>query len=113
MQSGPIFHEISVAELNELCKKPGSVQLIDVRETDEYAEFHAAFASNVPLSRLKLGLDLDKLPKALDTTLYLICRSGKRSATACSLLHKVGYKNLFNVTGGMLAWNDESLPMAD
>lgn len=113
MPVGKSFQEITVHDVYEINQKEGIIQLIDVRELDEYEDYHATIGSNIPLSLLKTGQGFDKLPKDHSTPIYLICRSGKRSATACDILHQAGYTKLFNVLGGMLAWQAEALPLAE
>ncbi|MEM1008570.1 MAG: rhodanese-like domain-containing protein [Myxococcota bacterium] len=74
-------------------------RLIDVREPDEYEEVHVKGAENFPLSRLNGGERFaeDGRPVAI------ICRSGKRSASACMLLEGEGQAEFVNVEGGTLA----------
>ncbi len=107
-----VFQEISVQEVAKLQetqqKKP--LPLIDVREPDEYAQVRARGSRNLPLSLLDTSSAAGQgLPQ--DEALYLMCRSGKRSARACEIFAVAGYTRLFNVEGGMLAWEAEGLPL--
>jgi rhodanese-related sulfurtransferase len=73
--------------------------LVDVRTPQEYAEVHVPGAVLVPL---------DELPGHLAEVdgaqpLYVICRSGHRSAAVCEALEPLGY-DAVNVTGGTIAW---------
>lgn len=103
---------ISVTELHELTSESGGgVTVVDVRESDEYALIHAPVGENIPLSVLtsgELGF-LAKLPK--DEPIYALCRSGRRSESACGILHRHGFRNVTNVTGGILAWEAAGLPV--
>lgn len=81
--------------------------LIDVREPDEYVEVHAVGARLIPLA--EVPEHADDLPT--DTPVYLICRSGARSAKAAELLRSRGI-DAVNVFGGTLAWLDAGLPTA-
>ncbi|MFB7368448.1 rhodanese-like domain-containing protein [Streptomyces sp. NPDC056222] len=85
--------------------------LLDVREADEYQAGHAPGALHVPLSRLAAaGADT---PGSRDGhSLVLICRSGKRSRQAARLLAERGVEAV-DVTGGMIAWAEEGLPVQD
>ena len=105
------FAKISVQSLFELHQNQATLQVIDVRETQEYQEVRAHIGSNIPLSLLHQGLGKEQLPPSLDLPVYIICRSGMRSLAACEILQQLGYKNLVNVTGGMLAWQAEALPL--
>lgn len=80
---------------------PEGVQLVDVREANEFAEWHAKGAENLPLSELQLRYgELD-----LDQDLYIICLSGGRSAKACQWLELNGI-DAINVSNGTIGWRD-------
>ncbi len=96
---------ISVDELAEWKKSGKQIQLIDVREPEEY-ELANLGGLLIPLSMLEKNLD--KIPK--DKTVVVMCRSGKRSQTAILKLASHGYKNLLNLDGGILAWKNKHNP---
>ena len=76
-----------------------TLNLIDVREADEFAAGHLPGAINLPLSDfLERYGELDK-----DKSYHIICRSGARSAQACAFLEEEGY-DVTNVAGGTIAW---------
>lgn len=76
-----------------------AIQLIDVRETDEYESGHIAEAKNVPLSELTERTD------ELDASrpVYIICLSGGRSMNAAMYLEQAGF-DVTNVSGGMMIY---------
>lgn len=78
------------------------LQVLDVREDDEYAEGHIAGAKN--LSFKLIPTQLDSLQLDREKPVALTCATGKRSSTAASLLLREGFQELYNVTGGMEAW---------
>ncbi|MDX6327364.1 MAG: hypothetical protein QOK15_3718 [Nocardioidaceae bacterium] len=81
--------------------------LVDVRTPQEYAEVHVAEAVLLPLDELPVRLaELDK-----EQPLYVICRSGHRSAAVCAALEPLGY-DAVNVAGGTIAWIRAGLPYA-
>lgn len=82
------------------------VTLIDVRQPEEYAEAHVAGAQLLPLGELPGRFP--ELPA--DETLYIMCRSGARSAQAVAFLEAQGYEAV-NVAGGILDWIDAGLPV--
>ena len=86
------------------------VQIIDVREPDEFSGIlgHIAGARLIPLGELSgqvAGLDTDK-------PVVTVCRSGARSAQATVMLAKQGFDKLANLSGGMLRWRSQRLPVA-
>ena len=55
--------------------------------------------------------DLEQLAFAREQELAVICAGGMRSSTACSILRRHGYDRVYNVTGGMSAWDGAGLPV--
>jgi len=102
--------DIDPKELSELLKLHSEqIQLIDVRQKEE---FHGELG-RVPNSKLYV---LDQLDRTIhdfkkDALLVFICRSGSRSARASELALGLGYKNTYNLKGGMLLWNELRLPV--
>ena len=76
------------------------ITLLDVREASEYEGGHIEGAVNAPLS----SLDANQLSYPKDEPIYVICRSGNRSARAASQLQDAGYTEIYDVSGGMMAW---------
>lgn len=77
-----------------------NVQCIDVRTPGEYKVKNRPQFKNIPLH--ELASKIDKLDKNKDVV--VICQSGMRSLRAAKLLKKQGFKNIYNVKGGMSAW---------
>ncbi len=80
-----------------------NAQLVDVRQPEEVAEGTLAGAVNIPLDQLpsRLG-ELDP-----DRPTVLLCRSGGRSAHAAEVLTEIGFVDVVNLEGGMLAYQQE------
>jgi rhodanese-related sulfurtransferase len=85
---------------------PAGVFLVDVREDDEWTAGHAPDAVHVRLG--ELGARTQELPR--DQDVYLICRSGARSAYAAQLLTSEGWQAI-NVADGMTGWAVAGRPM--
>ena len=81
--------------------------LIDVRQPEEWRQGHAPNAVLIPLG--SVSTRLPEIPKGRDV--LLICRSGNRSSAAQRQLLGLGYRRVFNVTGGMHAWASAGLPV--
>ncbi len=98
--------EVSVDELTA-DEDPNKI-VIDVREPLETAEGTIEGARLVPMAELRDVIDdLDD-----DANLYLVCRSGSRSAYATELLIAAGKRGAKNVAGGMIAWERAGLPVS-
>ena len=82
---------------------PGAV-LLDVREADEWADGHAPDAVHLPMS----SIAIEDIPPG--RPVYVICRSGNRSARVVEAL-LANDVECFNVVGGMIAWADAGLPV--
>jgi len=94
------MQQISVVTLNGLLGENKVEHLIDVRSPEEFADLRhdTAVIRNVPLDQIAaIGL-----PK--DATIYVTCLSGARSAAAQQKLASLGYRNVINVMGGVMAW---------
>ena len=78
---------------------PDDAWLLDVREDDEWAAGHVPSAAHIPLGQL--GARTAELPS--DQQIYVICRSGMRSARAAQALNGAGWQAV-NVAGGMQDW---------
>jgi len=99
------MQEITVQELKEKIDNGEDFQLIDVREDFEYE------TSNIGGLLIPLGgilIEADKVSK--DKPVVIMCRSGKRSAAAIMQLEQLGYTNLANLQGGILAWAEDIDP---
>ena len=98
--------EKTVLELKEMMDNHEDFQLIDVREDFEY-EMSNLGGTLIPLGGILI--EADKIAK--DKPVIVQCRSGKRSAAAIMQLEQqLGYTNLYNLQGGILAWAEEIDP---
>ena len=104
----PIVEDIEPSELRD---KKLSVKIIDVRRPDEWAgEFgHIAEASLMTLDTLPQRIsELDK-----NETIVFVCRSGGRSAQATAFAKTNGFTSVYNMAGGMIAWNERNFEVLE
>ncbi|TXI15346.1 MAG: rhodanese-like domain-containing protein [Pedobacter sp.] len=99
------MQEITVQTLKQKLDNKEDFQLIDVRETFEY-EMSNLGGENIPLAGILI--EADKISK--DKPVIVHCRSGKRSMIAIMQLEQLGFTNLYNLRGGILAWAEEIEP---
>ena len=83
--------------------------VIDVREPAEVAQGKMARAKLIPLG--ELSNRLGELEKYKTKPIIMVCRSGSRSAGACGILSKQGFSEVYNLAGGMIAWQQSNLPV--
>lgn len=98
--------ECTVLGLKERLES-GEIDLIDVRERMEFAGGRVSGSRLVPLS------ELERRRAEMDPAkpIYIICRTGRRSAEAQIRLKAIGFANVTNVAGGLEAWKKEKLPV--
>lgn len=87
------------------------VDLIDVRTPTEYREIHAEPARLVPLDSLDPDAVMRARNGSAEDPLYVICRSGGRGRQAAERFQAAGYRNVVNVEGGTIAWEQSGLPV--
>jgi rhodanese-related sulfurtransferase len=85
---------------------PGDAYLLDVREHEEWEAGHAPAAVHIPMG--ELSDRAGEIPR--DQDVYVICRSGARSAQVTVALNHAGWQAK-NVGGGMKEWADTGRPM--
>ncbi|MCC0567115.1 rhodanese-like domain-containing protein [Brevibacillus borstelensis] len=94
------WQDILPQEVENKAVNQKEVQLIDVRNPDEYVTARIKGSTLIPLNELPVRVnEIDK-----DKEVICICRSGNRSGKACEYLSSLGYNNVKNMVGGMLEW---------
>jgi rhodanese-related sulfurtransferase len=83
--------------------------ILDVRENKEYDDGHIINSVHIPLSNLKT--QISDLEKHKAKKVIVTCRTGHRSSQACANLKKEGFEQVFNLSGGVMAWESASLPL--
>ena len=96
---------IDVSSLKSKLDAGESLHLVDVREPAEHDEFNIG-GMLLPLGNIRMG-DIDAIENLKEKEVYLYCRSGNRSGQAALMLESMGFSNVTNVVGGMLAWQDQ------
>ncbi|MCK8825813.1 rhodanese-like domain-containing protein [Fuchsiella alkaliacetigena] len=99
------YRDIDVFKAQEMIVEE-EVLIIDVREAYEFESGHISGAELMPLAELKKDYQqLDSEQKIL-----LVCRSGNRSGQAGNFLAKRGFSKVYNLSGGMIAWERVKSP---
>lgn len=100
---------ITVDEVKKRLQAGEKLNILDVREPDEYAEFNIG-GKLVPLGNIQ-SMQLDDITDWKEQEVIVHCRSGKRSMVACHLLESMGFTNTKNLEGGMLDWQAQDGPV--
>ncbi len=96
--------EISVTDT--VAKKDSGAFILDVREPDEWNQFHIPGSTLIPLG--ELASRLDELPK--DQEIVVVCRTGHRSAEGRDILLNAGFTEVTSMAGGLTQWKATGYP---
>jgi rhodanese-related sulfurtransferase len=96
------MNSISATALKERIANAEKINLLDVREPDERAEFNIG-GIFIPLGQV-MAMQVDELDELKNEEIICYCRSGKRSMQAAMMLETMGFSNVVNLDGGMMAW---------
>lgn len=102
------YRRASPTEATQLMNRENAV-VVDVREDNEFKQGHILGAVHVPLGFLDKRIN--DLEQYKDRPVIVSCRSGQRSARAASVLKKHGFESVYNLEGGLQAWQNASMPV--
>lgn len=101
--------EITAEEVWKAIQKKKKVVLLDVRTLHEYSRGNIGGSMNISVEKIQ-----DEVQKQFpdkDSTIYVYCLSGSRSVVAVGALVKMGYKKVYSMTSGLLAWRAMGYPL--
>ena len=98
------MNTITPEEVKKRLDAGETLNLVDVREPSENAEFNIGGLLH-PLGKIR-ELDITELEGMMKEEIIIYCRSGNRSGQACLMLETMGFSNVKNLVGGMLAWRE-------
>ncbi|MCW8901608.1 MAG: rhodanese-like domain-containing protein [Gammaproteobacteria bacterium] len=102
------YSSVSPVQSTQMINRDDAIML-DVREINEYSEGHIINSVHIPLSNLNSRMS--ELDKHKSQKVIVACRSGHRSSNACANLKKNGFEQVFNLSGGVMAWQNANLPL--
>lgn len=98
--------ELSQKEWREKMENDDKAVILDVRTEEEVEDGYIPNSKNIDIYKGQGFIDeVEKLDKSKHY--YIYCRSGKRSAQACTLLDQMNFKETYNLQGGFSEWNGE------
>ena len=99
---------VSPMELTQLVNHEQAV-VIDVRSQDEFKNGHITKSRNVPLADIEAkAKQLEKFKKR---PIVIVCQTGNRAGKAANQLRKLEFEKLFHLTGGLVEWQKDNLPL--
>ncbi len=111
-QAGAPSGDVTIPQAQALLQQKSGQSdfvILDVRTPEEFAEGHLANAVNINV----LATSFTAQVTALDRTkTYLVyCRTGHRSVQASGAMRQLGFSSVFNMVGGIVAWQAKGLPV--
>ncbi|WP_295456035.1 rhodanese-like domain-containing protein [uncultured Thiodictyon sp.] len=115
--AGLLIHNLMVGERGSVDPLAATAMInhqdatvIDVRPIADFAAGHILNAVNIPMNGLKNQLAV--IGKYKGKPIIVNCKSGATSAAACQQLRKEGFEDVYNLKGGILAWQAANLPLS-
>jgi rhodanese-related sulfurtransferase len=102
---------VTPQEATELINRKDAV-VVDVRPIADFSNSHIINSLNIPATSLKNQLSQLEKHKEKGVPIIMTCRSGAQSSAACKTLLKDGFEEVYNLKGGILAWQSANLPVS-
>jgi len=109
-QQSPVG-KISVDEFEQKLNSTKNAQLVDVRTPEEYVKGHVKGAKNINWNGKDFETEINTLDK--NTPVFVYCLGGGRSAAAAAKMKELGFKEIYDMQGGMMAWNNSGKPVVN
>lgn len=100
--------QIGTLEATRLMNQ-GATLVLDVREAPEFATGHLPKARHIPMQ--ELSKRIDEIGKYKDKPVIVTCRTGARAGAASRFLRRAGFTAVYQLKGGLAAWQQASLPV--
>ncbi len=100
---------ITAEDLKQAIDENQDVVILDVRTSDEFAKAKIKGSINIPVD--SITTDVEKIVSDKNKIIYVYCLSGSRSNMAVDTMQKLGYRNVFDVKSGLLAWRANQYPL--
>ena len=107
LQETTVAKNVNANEFAKSIKTNNEVILLDVRTPGELTQGYIDGAINLDYSSSNFQTELNKLDKT--KPVYVYCRSGRRSASTMSQMQELGFVEVYNLSGGIIAWSQAGL----
>lgn len=95
--------------VQRILARDATLQIVDVRTSEEFAASHIVGARNIPHDRIEA--QASALPADKNAEIVVYCRSGRRSAMAQASLQKLGYTHVTHLEGDFIGWQAANRPV--
>ena len=99
---------VNTLEATQLINRQDAL-VLDVRNAEEFRQGHILNARNIPMSQLDTRHS--DIARYKEKPVIVACESGSRSGAAAAVLRKQGFAQVFNLSGGIAAWQQAGLPV--
>jgi len=99
---------LDALKFSERIQKDPSATILDVRTPDEFSKGHLINAKNMDWRAADFASNVSKLDKS--SPIYVYCLSGGRSASAAKKMREIGFKEVYELDGGIMKWRGANLP---
>lgn len=106
---GQSSSKLDPTAFEKVIKSTPNIQLIDVRTPQEYASGHLSKCQNINFNDPSFQAKMSKLDKNKPIAVY--CAVGGRSGMATTILQQMGFKTIYDLRGGINAWNSNGKPV--
>lgn len=104
-KAGP---KVSTHEATRLINQQNAV-VVDIREKGEFKKGHLVDSLNIPNS--KIVSSLADLEKHKDTPIIVVCKTGQTASAASKTLKENGFSSVYRLSGGIMEWSNNNLPL--
>jgi thioredoxin 1 len=102
-------NDLTPVEFSKKTKENTSSPIVDVRTPDEFSEGHLENAKNINWKGNDFEKQINQFDKSTPTFVY--CKSGGRSALAAQKMRSIGFKEVYELKGGISEWLEKELPV--
>jgi len=105
------YKTITPAEVSQMMRENSKVIVIDVRTPGEYVGELGHISGTVLHPLQEIDTWVSQYENQKNQEIIMVCRSGNRSGVAAKYFSEKGFTNVYNMAGGMKAWNKDGLPI--
>jgi thioredoxin len=99
---------LDAASFSDKIKQTPTGQIVDVRTSGEFTQGHITNAQNIDVRSSDFQQNASKLDK--NKAVFVYCLSGGRSASAMNILSSMGFKEIYNLSKGIMSWRAANMP---